>query len=124
MNPNEPLLTNTLSPTEVIEINRICDRLEADWRSGRRPTIEDLVASAKEPLRSALLKELLATELECRRLAGEHPRLAEYTARFPDRVAIIEAAFGHLDERHPAPSKNAQNSTRSAGTGGVGRIRP
>jgi serine/threonine protein kinase/tetratricopeptide (TPR) repeat protein len=85
---------NALSPTQFIEINRICDRFEAAWRAGPRPAIEEFLGVAGEPVRSELLRELLATEIERRRLAGEHPRLAEYHARFPDQSALVEAAFG------------------------------
>ena len=67
----------TASPTELLEINRICDRFEAAWRAGGRPALESHLGLAHEPYRSALLRELLATELECRRAAGERPTPAE-----------------------------------------------
>ncbi len=82
-----------LTPTALVEINRICDRYEADLRAGRRSLIEDYLAQKDEPMRSALFKELLAIELECRRSVGEHPRVSEYRARFPTRGTIVEAAF-------------------------------
>ena len=104
MNVEHPLRTDTLSATELIEINRICDRHEADWRAGGRPLIENHLASIDEPVRSALLRELLAAELECRRSAGESPQLAEYRARFPDQVAIVEAAFARGDDPIQGPA--------------------
>ena len=104
MDDKHPLRNDTLSPTDAIEINRICDRHEADWRSGGRPLIENHIANIQEPVRSALLRELLATELECRQSAGERPRLAEYRARFPDHIAIVEAAFARGDEPFRGPA--------------------
>ena len=93
MNVEQPENGGSLSPTQLIEINRICDRLEAQWRSGGRPAIEHHIGETPEPIRSTLLHELLATELECRRSAGERPDPAEYRARFPAHVSIVEAAF-------------------------------
>jgi serine/threonine-protein kinase len=87
------------SPTALLEINRICDRFEAAWRAGGRPSLEGELAWAQESSRSALLRELLATELECRRSAGEHPRPAEYRGRFPDHVSIVEATFAASDDQ-------------------------
>ena len=93
MSTGQPAMNDSVSPTQLIEINRTCDRFEADWRAGLGPSIENGIAHAGEPVRSSLLKELLAIELECRRSAGELPRLAEYRARFPGDTAIVEAAF-------------------------------
>jgi WD40 repeat protein/tRNA A-37 threonylcarbamoyl transferase component Bud32/tetratricopeptide (TPR) repeat protein len=98
MNSEHPLEDAAPSPTELIEINRICDRLEADWRAGGRPLIEDRLAGLREPIRSALLKELLASELEFRFAAGERGLLSEYRARFTGDTTIIEAAFAIRDE--------------------------
>ena len=82
-----------LSPTQLIEINRVCDGFEAAWRAGRRPAAEDQLTGLAGPERSALLCDLLATELECRRSLGEQPDSAEYQARFPDDVTVVETAF-------------------------------
>ncbi len=92
------------SPTRAVEINRICDRFEAQFRAGGRPTIESEIADADEPIRSQLLRELLAVELECRRSAGEAPRLPEYRGRFPGDAEIIEAAFARRDGPIPTPA--------------------
>ena len=37
MSPEQPPIGETLSPTQLVEINRICDRVEAEWR--RRPAL-------------------------------------------------------------------------------------
>jgi serine/threonine-protein kinase len=74
-------------------VNRVCDGLEAAWRAGRRPRIEDVVALEAEPGRSVLLRELLAVELAARRRAGEVPDRREYLDRFPDESVVIDAVF-------------------------------
>ena len=62
-----PVDPGSLPPTVVDRIDRVCDRFEAAWRAGRRPRIEDYLGEAAGPERSALLRELLLAELECRR---------------------------------------------------------
>ena len=96
---NEPV-----SPTQLVEINRICDPFEAEWCAGGRPKVEDHLTANAEPVRSALLKELLAVELECRQSVGERPERAEYRARFPQHLIIVEAAF---QSREKAANANA-----------------
>ena len=82
------------SPTGFVEIDRVCDRFETAWRAGQRPTIDEYLGEVAEPVRSELLRELLATELECRLSAGELPLATDYQSRFPGDVALVEAAFG------------------------------
>lgn len=93
MNAEHPGEDGTLAPAELVEINRVCDRFKAAWRAGRRPSAEDHLGETIEPARAALLRELLAIELECRKSARERPDLAEYRARFPADAALVDAAF-------------------------------
>ncbi len=103
MDRERPLGDDSISPTQLLEINRVCDRFEKAWQSGRRPAAEDHLGDAAGPVRSALLGELLATELECRLSLGERPSAGEYRARFPDDIATVEAAFARVGIG-PAPA--------------------
>ena len=126
MNRERHPTNHTLSPTEFLEINRICNRFEADWRSGGRPLIEDHLTTIQEPVRSALLKELLAAELDCRRSAGDRPDLAEYRERFPDDVTIVEAAFTPRDDpiENPVVREHATAAARPRLSRTDSRLRP
>ena len=65
----------TLSVGESEEIDRLCDRFEAAWRSGDRPRFEDHLPVGDGPFRAALKAELIAIELEWRRRReGLQPR--------------------------------------------------
>ena len=75
-------------------VDRACDTFEANWRAGRRQPIESLLADATGPERAALLRELLALELELRRTTGERPEPWEYHQQFPADAGLIDAAFG------------------------------
>jgi eukaryotic-like serine/threonine-protein kinase len=101
-----PQNDDDLSPSRLVEINRICDRFEEAWRTGRRPAIEDYLAATAEPMRSDLLRELLAVELEWRRSAGERPGAQEYRARFPTHVALVEAACAKPGRAATPPSSD------------------
>jgi hypothetical protein len=66
------------------QVDAVCLRFEAAWQAGQRPGIEDYLADAQEPLRSALLRELLKLDIEYRQKAGESPSPEDYRDRFPD----------------------------------------
>jgi WD40 repeat protein/serine/threonine protein kinase len=75
-------------------VDRVSDAFEAAWRAGGpRPRIEDFWCATDEPARSALLRELVAAELELRHAAGEWPEPADYFDRFPDSAEILVSLF-------------------------------
>ena len=76
MNAGRPEESGSLPPTIVDRIDRVCDQFEAAWRAGQRPRIEDHLVEAVGPERSALLRELLLAELECRQGGGDRGRRA------------------------------------------------
>ena len=95
----------------MVEIDRACHRFEADWRAGRRPAIEDCLARTAGPDRAALLRELLAVELEYRASAGERPDPAEYRARFPVDTGLVDAALAWVE----VPSTEAVGTAAADG---------
>ena len=62
----------------LLDLDQICDRFEAAWCAGQNPLIEDTIQGVNEPLRSQLLRELVALEVAYRRQSGETPVRAEY----------------------------------------------
>jgi serine/threonine-protein kinase len=83
----------TLSIDRARFINDACDRFEAAWRSGCRPSIESFLDEAQGVERRVLLHELIALEVELRRKHGEEPAEAEYLPRFPDVAALVSELF-------------------------------
>jgi serine/threonine protein kinase/thiol-disulfide isomerase/thioredoxin len=81
---------DSLPPSVVEQLDKICDRFEAAWRAaqslGQRPRIEDYLHDTPESERSTLLRVLIALEIAYRRQAGENAQAEEYRARFPDEV--------------------------------------
>ncbi len=84
----------SLPVSDVRIVDRACDEFELAWRGGGRPRIEDCLTDASGPRGSALLRALLAVELESRRALGERPSPEEYLSRFPADAELVRAAFG------------------------------
>ena len=107
---------DVLGATRLVEIDRACHRFEADWRAGRRPAIEDCLAGTAGPDRAALLRELLAVELEYRASAGVRPDPAEYRARFPVDTGLVDAALARME----VPSTEADDGAKATDAVAVG----
>jgi serine/threonine protein kinase len=94
---DRPDATADPEPTaaEFERIVAICDRFEAAWRGGERPRIEEFLAANPSISRPALLRELVALELELARATRDSPAptVGGYRERFPDFAEIVEAVF-------------------------------
>jgi WD40 repeat protein len=72
-----------------LALDEICDRFEAQWKSGDAPEIADFLGEAPPNLRRAMLIELVAVDLEYnwKSLDRSSPRtghpLEDYAAEFP-----------------------------------------
>lgn len=75
-------------------IDVICDRFEAAWQSGERPSLEEYIARVNAVEQSELLSQLLPLEIEYRRARGESPTAADYAERFESFRAVVEREFG------------------------------
>jgi hypothetical protein len=82
-----PLPEDTLPLALERQVDAVCARFEADWKSaanaGLRPRIEEYLGDVPEPARAVLVRELGGLEVYYRRRAGEACSPAEYEARFP-----------------------------------------
>jgi len=85
---------SSLTPDELMRIERIVDRFEIDWRGGKKPRIEEVLAGmTKGPIRDELLIQILQVELDLRRDLGEEPSHEEYGYRLPDDAETIRELF-------------------------------
>jgi serine/threonine protein kinase len=82
MNEASPSHADALPLLLARRINAVCNQFERAWNAGQRPGIEEYLGDTLEPARSALLRELIALEIACRRRVGETPRVEDYQARF------------------------------------------
>src|SRR5262244_2596091 len=98
-----PIPQRTELPADVLDrIDRVCDRYEAAWEQEGRPRVEDYLGELDVADRPALLRDLLAAELDARRRRGERPEPGEYHDRFPGDSAVVDAAFTTMPNRPAA----------------------
>ena len=93
-------------PLEVLEqLDQICDRFEHAWKSGETPRVEDYLSGVAEPHHRALLRDLLASEIDARRRRGEQPSAANCAVSHPKLGdAIAEPALDQLVPEADAPA--------------------
>jgi serine/threonine protein kinase len=109
-----------LSPAEVRQVERACDRFESEWQTGRPPRPEDYLNAVDEPARSALLRQLLQLDWDYRRRAGEHPDAGDYLPRFPGDETVIEDVRREMTEsvastRRATNGSDAERTTWASG---------
>jgi serine/threonine-protein kinase len=114
--PRTEVAGETLSLSLAERIDAGCDRYEATWAAGGRPSLDDYLDEPAGADREAQFARLLALEVELRRAHGERPTRAEYFARFPEFDVLVEAAFdGDPTVWHesapPAPARPPEGPT-------------
>jgi len=75
---------------QQLELDRICDAFEDEWRRGEAPRLEAYLERAPLPLRTALLNELLPIDVRWRRRLGETIDWDGLLARWPEARLHIE----------------------------------
>ncbi len=78
------------------QIDVVCDRFEAAWKTGEASPIDEVVQQAPQAVRGELLLQLLLVELHWRLRRNEHPDQHDYERRFPDHVDVVHSAFRRL----------------------------
>jgi serine/threonine-protein kinase len=81
------------------KIDAACDRFEAAWRGGKRPSLEALLPELCGPARERLFHELLDLELDFRHQNGEQPDRSSYLERFREYNDVIHSVFAARDEQ-------------------------
>ncbi len=97
--PSRTDAQDDLSISQVQEIDQLCSQFEQAWRDGRQPRIEDYLEKVATPVHDALLKELIAAEVDLRRNAGEEVQIEEYQRRFPDQHEVVAAGWDLVADR-------------------------
>jgi serine/threonine protein kinase len=85
-----------LALIQIQTVIEVCDRFEALWRAGERPTIEaflQVAAHDGDVGYETLLQGLLRVELRLRVNNDESISLGEYQQRFPDHTELVSALF-------------------------------
>ncbi len=105
-----------LSPTQEERLDDACDRFEAEWKAGRRPTIEAALDGAPARLRGPLLRALIAVDMAYRRRLGESIDTRDYEARFPEHLDTLRDLFADVTLTHEAPGHRGRRAGRELPT--------
>ncbi len=92
-------------------VDRLCDRFEAGWKAGRRPSIGRYLRCVSEEDRLALARELILIDVEYRSRRGERPEKDHYRRRLPEYAAMIDRLWldlGLFDMADPPLSSTAK----------------
>src|SRR5262245_22247792 len=92
---------HTLPESKALYVDQVCNRFERAWQTGTRPRLEDYLTDVGEPVRSALLRELVLLDIDYRCLRGEDPQPADYLAAFPtlDSEWLVREMAGQAKAR-------------------------
>jgi tetratricopeptide (TPR) repeat protein len=82
----------------VRQVVQACDRFEAAWKAGPRPSPENFLTAVNGPARSALLRLLLLLDWDYRQRAGDEPHPADYFDRFPSDQELIGAVGREMSQ--------------------------
>ncbi|HEV2968487.1 MAG TPA: protein kinase [Pirellulales bacterium] len=125
----DPRHDPALSLESLARIDRRCEEFEQALRVGRPAVIEECLNACSDVSRTALLRELLAVELEHRAPGGKRPSRAEYLARFPEFEAVVDLVFAEArspDDALAIPEFLANHpryrALRLLGRGGMGTV--
>jgi serine/threonine protein kinase/Tfp pilus assembly protein PilF len=88
-----------LSLNAAMRLDVICEKFEQDLRGSSAAAIERYLNDAAGPERTALLRELLALELEYRAARHEQLQLEDYLTRFPEYREVVHLTFVELDSK-------------------------
>ncbi|MEZ5941646.1 MAG: protein kinase [Planctomycetaceae bacterium] len=80
-----------LPQSDMLHIDRLCDRLEGNWRRGNQITVEELLDGIKEEIKPHAVQELIPVEIACRLQAEVPVSLSELMQRFPEVPTLILA---------------------------------
>jgi hypothetical protein len=98
-----------LLPGQADRIDPLCDEFELAWIEGRRPRLEEFLPRAQEQDREALLRELLALEVEYRFRQQERVTLEEFRHRLPGYTRVLFQALGEPAGLRPSSSFTARD---------------
>jgi tetratricopeptide (TPR) repeat protein/predicted Ser/Thr protein kinase len=82
-----------LPVSQFVQLDAVCDRFEAAWRSGRRPDLASYLSEAPAGVKVPLFRNLLNLDIEYRRQRGEQPEAQSYHGLFPELRDVVDAAF-------------------------------
>src|SRR5262245_747423 len=85
--------TLSLTSTPFERVLTLCEAFTLEFGDGSTPLLDSYLKKVDTEAQPALLRNLLALEIENRRAAGEQPRMDQYLERFPQFSTIVREVF-------------------------------
>jgi eukaryotic-like serine/threonine-protein kinase len=114
----------SLPPERARQVEQVCNRFEAAWRTGTPTRIEDFLEGWTEPERSLLQRELVMLDREYRRQLGDAATDTP-TGGFPDSPAStppLDHAVPPLNAPTALPSLDDYDLLEELARGGMGVV--
>ena len=122
MNSSSPTNYDETSYRQQVEIDDICDRFEAQLKTGGRPAADEFLRLCDSHSRGVLVSELLKLELDYRRDEATAVR-EEYELRFPELAHVILMTPTKTERRlEPGTTWGNFRIERQIGAGGMGIV--
>jgi serine/threonine protein kinase len=87
----------SITPSVLKHVDPIADQFDSAWQAALQqvapPDLEDYLGRSIEPMRSALLRELVAIDIQYYARWRGKPSLAKYTDRFPAHADLFSDLF-------------------------------
>ena len=96
-----PYSSDDLSLEDAIRLDALCMRFEGELRTSG-PRMETFLAEVGPELRSPLLAELLALDIEVRAQCESSLRLSDYLDRFPSESKLVQDVYAESFACRPA----------------------
>lgn len=111
------------------EIDVICDKFEQEWQLGRSPRIDDYIARVDPSVRSQLLSELLAVDIEYRQKQSQQAKFEDLfkkpggdSDRIPEQVPLTDGAPAGAGAARSGAMIAHYERLESIGAGGFGTV--
>jgi serine/threonine protein kinase len=122
MKPDLSTRTWSKLPSQLGQVDTICDAFAALLDAGERPRIEEHLGRTIGDERQTLLSELLRMEIEWRAKNGDIARPEDYLVSFPADAEVIQQVCGKVVLQAGAQPLPEYELVRKLGQGGFGEV--
>jgi serine/threonine protein kinase len=124
MNATSSQQEQPLSDSVLARIEEVCERFEAAARDGKRPRVEDYLGDIPEPERTALERELRASEALLRARQGPNLNLDQFITNLADSGLMSVQEIRAFLESQPSAASPPDGNTLAQALIQHGRLTP
>jgi tetratricopeptide (TPR) repeat protein len=115
MKPESPVSEPALLTSPFEQVAAVCQAFAGECKNGSQPSLDSYLDRVGEVAQPALLRNLLAIDIENRRTASEPVQVEEYLERFPKFAGLIRDIFVELSSLSSVASRDTHRPKVAAG---------